>query len=98
MYFSSTRHLGHRRLVRGSGKDDLQNIFAPSFLQKDENPLPRRRGSKYNSGQEIRTGTTESGDVSSEEVLKLHARDNRSGTGRGGRGIILQCQPPPDPK
>ena len=38
--FFSTRHLGHRRLVRGSGEDDSINLFASSFLQKDENPLP----------------------------------------------------------
>ena len=34
MDISSTRHLGHRRLVRGSGEDDPRNLFASSFLQK----------------------------------------------------------------
>ena len=36
---------------------DSQNLFALYFIWKDENPLPCRRSSKYNAGQEIRTGT-----------------------------------------
>ena len=36
--------------------------------------------------------------TSSQENPKLHARGSRAGTGRDRRGVILQCQPPPDPK
>ena len=35
----------------GVEKMILRNLFAPSFLWKDKNPLPRRRSSKYNAGQ-----------------------------------------------
>ena len=87
---SSTRHLGHRRLVSRSGEDDLGNLFAPSFLKKDENPLPRCRRSKYGAHQEIRTGTPESSDVSSVELLKLHVRDHRTDTVRDTRGGVIQ--------
>ena len=92
MDLSSTRNLVHRRLVCGIGEDDSQKLFASSFLQKDENPPPRRRSSNYNSGQEIRTGTPESSEFRSGEVLKLHKRERRTGTGcdrRGGRVFIF---------
>ena len=79
-------NLGHKRLVRRSEEDDPQNLFASSFLRKDEDPFPRRRRSKYDSGQEIRIGNPESIDVSSGEVIKLYVRERRTGTGRGGRG------------
>ena len=98
MDISSTRRLGHGRHVCGSGEDDSRNIFASSFLRKDGNPLPRHRKSKYNAGQENRTGAPESSDASSVEVLKLQSREHRTGTGRDGSWIILQCQPPLDPK
>ena len=94
----STRYLGHRRFVCRSGEDDSRNLFASYFIRKYEDPLPRRRSSKYNAGQEIRNGTLESSDVISGEVLKLHAREHITGMGRDGRGGILQCRPPPDPK
>ena len=82
----------------GSGEDDLRNLFASYFLWKDENHPPRHRSSKYDSRQEIRTGTPEFSDVCTGEVLNLHARYRRTDTGRdGGRGI-LQFRPPPDPK
>ena len=90
MDISSTCHLVHRRLVCGSGEDNSRKLFALSFLQKYENPFPRCSRSKYNAGQESRTGTPESSDVISGEVLKLHAREHRNGTGRDGRGGILQ--------
>ena len=64
MDISSTRHQGHRKLVRGSVEDALQNLFASSFLRKDENPLPRRRSSKYDASQENWTGNPECSDVS----------------------------------
>ena len=91
-------HLEHRRLVNGSGEDDSRNLFASFFLRKDENPLSISRSSKYNEGQEIRIGTPESSEVSSVEVLKLHVREIITGTGRDGRGGIIQCRPPQDPK
>ena len=68
------------------GEDDLGKLFASSFIRKDENPLPFHRISKYNAGQESRTGTPESSDVISGELLKLHVREHRIGTGRDGRG------------
>ena len=74
MDISSTRHLVHGRRVCRSGDDDLINLFASYFIQKDENPLPRHRISKYNAGQEILTGTPESSDVITGEVLKLLRR------------------------
>ena len=64
-WISLTRHLGHGRCVRGSGEYDLINLFASSFLWKDEKPLPCRRSSKYNACQESRTGTPEYSDFSS---------------------------------
>ena len=36
----STHHLRHRRLVRRSGEDDLQNLFASYFLRKDKTLSP----------------------------------------------------------
>ena len=75
-----------------------ENLFASYFLWKDENPLPYCRSSKYNAGKEIWTGNPASSDVRSGEVLKLHARERIIGTGRDGRGVIIRCQPPPDPK
>ena len=75
MDISSKHHLGYRRLVRGSGEDDLGNLFSSSFIWKYENPLPRCRSSMYNAGQESGTGTPEPSDVRTGEVLKLHARE-----------------------
>ena len=37
MDISSTRHLGHRRIVCESGEDDLRNFFASSFPRKEKN-------------------------------------------------------------
>ena len=71
MYIYSTRHLGHRRRVRGSGEDYSRTIFASSFLHKYENPFLYCRRSKYNYGQEIWTGTLESSDVILGKVLKI---------------------------
>ena len=55
-------------------------------LWKEENPLPCRGISKYYAGQEIRTGTPESSEVSSGEVLKIYTRERRTDTGRDWRG------------
>ena len=71
-------HLGHGRRVHGSGENDLGNLFSSYFLQKDKNPLTHRRSSKYNDGQEIRTGTPESSEVSKGELLKLPVREHRT--------------------
>ena len=98
MDISSLLNLGYRRRVCGSGENDSGKLFALSFLWKDENLLPHRRSSKYNSGQEIWTGTPESSDVLSGEVLKLHVRERRTVTVCDGGRVILQCRPPPDPK
>ena len=38
MNISSTRHLGHRRIVHGSGEDDSRKLFVSSFLWKEEPP------------------------------------------------------------
>ena len=80
------RHLEHKRIVRGSGDDDLRNLFAMSLLRKDENPLSCRRSSKYDASQENWTRTPESSYVSSGEVLMLHAREHRTDTGCDRRG------------
>ena len=53
---------------------------------------PHRRSSKYDAGQEIRTGTPESSDVISVEVLKLHARERITGTGCDGRGVFSNAE------
>ena len=74
MDISTTRHLGHGVSVRGSGENDSGNLFASYFLRKDENPLLHCRKSKYDAGQEIRTGTPEPSNISTVEVLKLQAR------------------------
>ena len=95
IYIFSTRHLGQRRRVRRSGEDDSGNLFSSSFLQKYENRLPCRRSSKYDAVQEIRTGTPESSDIGTREVIKFHEGEHRTGTGRGGRRGILQCRTPP---
>ena len=86
MYIFPTSHLGLRRTIRGSGEDDLRNLFSLYFLLKDENHLPCRRSFKYDSDQEIQTGTSEFSDVSPGELLKLHARERRTYTNRDGRG------------
>ena len=98
MDISSTRHLGHGRRVRGSGEDDSGNIFASSFLWKYENVLTHRSSSKYDAGQEIRTGTPESSDVITVEVLKLPVGERGTGSGRDGKKGILQFRPPTDSK
>ena len=67
------RHLGHRGRVCGSGSNDLGNLFAFSFHWKLKKRLTHCRSSKYDSGQEIRTGTPESSDVSKVEIPKLPA-------------------------
>ena len=66
-------HLGHGRRFRRSRENDLVNLFALSFPHKYENPLTHCRRSKCNSGQEIRTGTPEFGDVSTGEIINLPA-------------------------
>ena len=71
MYISSTRHLGNGRRVCGSGENDSGNLFASYFLQKDEKPTPHRRSSEYDAVQASWTGTPESSDVSTQELLKL---------------------------
>ena len=84
MCIYSMRHLGHRKLIHRSGEDDSGNLFASYFLWKDENSLPHPRSCKYDAGQEIRTRTPESSEVSSGEVLKLHMRYLRTGKDRDG--------------
>ena len=86
MNIPSTRHLGHRRLVRGSGEDDSRNLFTSYFIQKDENLLPRRRRSKYNVSQESQNANPEYSDSSTGEVTKLYTRERRTDTCRDGRG------------
>ena len=98
LFRSSLSSEWHRRRIRGSGEDDSRKLFALSFLRKYKNPLPRRRISKYDAGQEIRTGTPESSDVITGEVLKLHTRELRTDTVHDSRERIFQFQPPPDPK
>ena len=93
---SSTRHLGHGRRVCGSGENDSRNFLPHIFFGKYENPLPHRRISKYDAGQEIQNGDLESSDVNTGEVLKLPAGDRGTGSGCGGRRGILQCRPPTD--
>ena len=96
VYISPTRHMGHGRRVRESGENDLGNLFASSFLRKDENPLIHRTRSKYNSGQEICTGTSESSDIIKGEILKLLVGERGTGLGRDRVGGFLQWQPPTD--
>ena len=69
MDISITQNLGHGRCIRRSEENDSGNLFTSSFLHKYENPLTRCRIYKYNTFQEIRTGTPESIDVSTVEVL-----------------------------
>ena len=95
---SSTRHLGHGRRVCGSGENYLGNLFASSFIWKDENPLSYCRSLKYDAGQEIRAENPEPSDVSTVEVLKLPGGERVPGLGRDRRRGILQCQPPTESK
>ena len=60
----STRHLVHRRCIRGSGEDNSENIIASSFLRKYKNPLTHCRSSRYDADQVVWTGTSESSDFS----------------------------------
>ena len=73
-------------------------FFASSIIWKEENPPFHRRNTNYDAGQESRTGTPKSSDTSSGEVINLHVRERRTDTVRDGRGGILQCRPPSDPK
>ena len=66
-------HLGHGGRVCGSGENDSGNIFASSFIRKDENPLTHRRNSKYYANQCGSTWPPESSDVSEGEILKISA-------------------------
>ena len=86
MDISSARHLGHRRLVCTSVEDDPRNLFSLYFIRKDKNSLPCHRSSKYDAGKEIRNGSSESSDISTIEVLKLHAGECRTVLGRDRRG------------
>ena len=95
----STKHpLGHGVCVCGSGENNPGNLFALSVPQKDKNPLTHNRSSKYDAGQEIRTGTPESSDVIIGEVLKTLSGERRTNTGCDGRRGIIQCRPPTDSK
>ena len=95
---SSAHHLGNGRRVRGSGENNLGNLFASSFILKDENPLSHRRISKYDAGQETRNGTPEPSDFGIGEVLKFPAGERGTGLGRDRRRGIIQCRPPTDSK
>ena len=70
----------------GVDKMIWETFFASYFLQKDEDPLPCRRISEYDAIQESWTETPEPSDISSGKVLKLHAREHRTDTGRNGGG------------
>ena len=67
------------------------------FGNTTPHPPPCRSRSKYDAGQESGTGTPESSDVSSGEVLKINTRDPRTGTGRdrkgGGSPILTTSRP-----
>ena len=57
--------------VSGSRENYLGNLFASSFLQKEESPLTHCMISNYDAGQEIRTRTPESSGSSTGEIPKL---------------------------
>ena len=69
---STTHHLGNGGCVRGSGENDSGNLFALSFLQKDENPLTYCRNYKYDSNQGGCTGPPEPSDVSKVKYISFH--------------------------
>ena len=88
------RHLGHGGRVRGSGEDDLGNLFASYFPWKDKTPLTHSRNYKYDANQDGRTGTPESSGISKVKIPKLSAGKRGNDSVRDvGRGI-LQCRPP----
>ena len=72
-------------LFAGVKKMISKTFFSSSSLRKYKNPLPRRRSYKYDASKEIWNENPESSDVSSGEVLMIHARERRTGTGRDGR-------------
>ena len=73
MDISTARHLGHRGFLRGSGENDLGNLFFSSFLRKDKNPLTHSRNSNYDVDEGGRTWPPESSDVRKGEMPKLPA-------------------------
>ena len=54
------------------------------FSSEIQNPLPCRRSSKYNAGQESHNGTLEYSDVRSGEVIKILVRERRTEERRDG--------------
>ena len=79
--------------VLRSGENYLGNLFASSFIWKEENHLPHLRSSKYDACLESRNGTQEPSEVSTGEVLKLPEVDHGTSLGHDVRRGILQCRP-----
>ena len=82
----TTRHLGHRGCISGSGENDIGNFFASYFLHKDKILLTHRRSSKYNYGQESRIGTPKYSDVSKGKIPKFSAGKRGTNLGRAREG------------
>ena len=74
----------------------LWETFCLVFSSERQNPLTCSRISKYNYGQESRTGNPESSEVIKVEIPKFSVGKRRSDLGRDGKRIILQRRPPPD--
>ena len=83
------RHNKYRGRACGSGGDDLGNLFASSYLQKNNTPLTQLRSSNYDDIQEIRIGIPESSGVREQEMTKFETGKIRANSIRdGGRGIL----------
>ena len=87
---SATRHLGNGGCYCESSEDASGKLFASYFLRKEKNPLTHRRSSKYDVGQEIRTGTTESSDIGEVTIPKFSAGKTGTDLVHDGGGSILR--------
>ena len=90
---SATRNLGQGGYINGSGEYSLGKKIALYFLRKDKNPLTHSRSSRYDAGQESRTGTPESSDISKGKIPKFSVGKRGTNSGRDGGRRILQLQP-----
>ena len=68
---STKCHEEYGRRVRSSGEDALGNLFASPFPRNVKISITHHRNSKYNVGQEIRLGTSESHNVREQKYPSL---------------------------
>ena len=89
--------MGHKeygRCVRGSGEYALGKLFASPFLHKVKISHTYSGDSKYDDGQEIRTGPPESRDGHKQRISKFDMRKNGVDLSHDRGSRLFQRRPP----